>query len=109
MTDKAPVRVEKGDQRILTALNHYTRSRNGMIPAQIYAAGDGSGFADFGTWYVTGPKDRWGFISGPIHKAVVMRLADKGLIVPDVKDLYGKPVAYVLPKFARTALGGRGS
>lgn len=94
--------MDSMQRRVLAALDHYTNGRGGVIPAQIYVAGDDRGIADFSRWYVTGPKDRSGYISGPIPAYVVRELASAGKITADVRDQYGKPLAFVLPKYART-------
>lgn len=91
------------DDHLLDALGHVSSGRRAPLPAQLYAAGNCYGGADLGSWWVTGPIDRPGYIRGPFPKSRIDRLVNAGAIVPDVVNKFGEAEAYVLPKFKRLA------
>lgn len=93
------------DQAILAGLDYregWVSKRTGLpIPASLYAAAHplDSRKADFSRWFMTGPRDRRGFVPGPFSHEQVQRLARSGQIVPEFIGDDRVPHTYVLRKF----------
>jgi hypothetical protein len=95
-----PQHSRVSDEAILRALVGGTSGRNGTIPHQLYAAALASDtrLADTERWYLTGPRDRPGFVRGPFPLSQVDRLAKSGRQKADVTGQDGTVQAWILAK-----------
>ncbi|HYI43714.1 MAG TPA: hypothetical protein VD768_08850 [Sphingomicrobium sp.] len=88
---------EYDDAAIIAALRGGTPGRGRVIPHLLYAPAQKGGgrMADTSQWFITGPRERPGYLPGPISPRVVNRLARNGVIVPDT-EAYGQVQSYRL-------------
>jgi len=96
---ETPVSVP--DDAILKALKYSspnTHGKNGPAKPWLYAAADpwNSREADLDHWYVTGPRDRRGYIAGPFSYDQIQRVAATGKLSVVCRDNSGTAIAYEL-------------
>lgn len=78
------------DEQIIAALatprTEFVKRKPTKMWPWLYASSDGGRGADFRRWYVTGPRDRVGYIRGPFPPEQVRRIAASGKIKPVVVE-----------------------